>query len=357
MVWMGASLLLRRWKPARTLLMAGAISVVLVLPYLRSLSGPGSGGSFVHFEVRPFVPLLNAMSGRPVSAVSAAILRLAVLPLNYFLELGFFGVAAGVYLYGLRGRGKAPPHVVAAIVMASVSVFICTFLRSGVISANDLGCRGFLPAQFIMLLWAADLMERRSEQAERSGKGRQGWWLRSPLWAPLILLGVAGTMYEFVLSRTFFVWVDHGLIPTNYFAPAGAGERALELRRAFEILDRILPRDAKLQSSPEWRYFDFYTTLYSGRQTAVADHDCGTVFGGDAANCPAAYADVSAIFQGSPNETWQNVQAVCRRFSIDALVVTDLDGAWRSGWSVESQVEPAVSGNHVRVYLPGDPHK
>ncbi len=42
--------------------------------------------------------------------------------------------------------------------MALVSILVCTFLRSGVIANNDLGWRGFLIAQFVLLIRGAQLL-------------------------------------------------------------------------------------------------------------------------------------------------------------------------------------------------------
>jgi len=54
--------------------------------------------------------------------------------------------------------------------MFGVSVLVSTFVRSGVIATNDLGWRGFLPAQFVMLLWGAEFLMRRGERAMADGK-------------------------------------------------------------------------------------------------------------------------------------------------------------------------------------------
>jgi hypothetical protein len=355
-VWFLVTLARRWWNHTAALLMTGVVSILCVRPYLRSLGGPGSaGGSFAHFEVRQFYPLVVMTHGATFTPLKVAMMRLAVLPLNYFLELGFFGIASIVFLIGLRKCTPLRPGVIAGITLAAVSVLASTFLRSGTLEGNDLGWRGFLPAQFIMLLWAAELMAQQpGERAEAAGIRFRVWWLRSPLWAPLILLGVLGTCYEVVIVRTFFVLNDADIVwPTRYAPDRSFGARALELRRAYDALDHILPRSAHVQSSPEGRYFDFYFGLYSNRQTVMLDRGCGAVFGGDPAPCPAAYAAVSAIFEGVPN--WEKVRDTCRRLSIDALVVTDFDRAWGSrSWAW--QTTPVISGNHVRVYLPGDPH-
>ena len=354
--WGLVTLVRRWWTHAAALVMAGVVSILFVAPYVHSLGGTAAGGSFAHFEVRQFYPLVMITHGEPISPLKVALLRLAALPLNYLLELGFFGVASLLFLIGLRKQRPLQPGVIAAITLAAVSVLVCTFLRSGVIAGNDLGWRGFLPAQFVMLLWAADLMVRRGEQAEARGGSFRSWWLRSPVWAPLILLGIAGTSYELVILRTYFVMNDAGMVWRTMYSPDRSfGARALELRRAYETLDRILPRTATVQASPEGRYFDFYYGLYANRQTVVGDRACGAVFGGDPAPCPPAYADVRAIFDGGPHTNWEQVQAICRRLSIDALIVTDFDRSWGlQSWAW--QTTPVISGDHVRVYLPGDPH-
>jgi len=40
--------------------------------------------------------------------------------------------------------------------MLTTSVVICTFVRSSVISYNDLGWRGFMIAQFVLILWSVE---------------------------------------------------------------------------------------------------------------------------------------------------------------------------------------------------------
>ena len=346
----------RHWRAATAVLMAaGVIAILLALPYLLSLTGGGSGGSFVKFDVRHFTPLESFTAAMPPGSASVALLRLLVLPLNYFLELGFFGVASVVLLLSLRRESPLRPNVAAALTMAAASVTVCTFVRSGVLYGNDLGWRGFLPAQFIMLLWGADLMVRRGQRAEATGKGFHSWWLRSPVWAPLIVIGFLGTIYELVLLRTYLLWSDAGLIAPGYLTPDRQfGERALELRRAYETLDHILPSSAKLQSNPQGLYFDFYEGLYSNRQTIIDNRYCGTEFGGDPANCPAAYSTIAAIFNGNPDVTPEMVGTICRQLSIDAVIVTDLDRAWNFG-SWAWRITPAIPDEHVRVYLMGGP--
>lgn len=358
MVWLCVTLFRRWWTSAAVLAIAGVVAVALALPYLVSLTGPGAGsdGSLLVFEIRRFYPLDRFMEDMSFDRFSMAYMRLLALPLNYFLELGFFGVAAVAFLWGLRGESPLRPGILAGMTMMAVSVALCTFLKLNVDVGNDLGWRGFLPAQFIMLLWGAEVMWRRGERAQAEGNGFRIRWLRSAVWAPLIVLGLAGTAWEFALLRTFLIWND-GKPPADEYYPTDYGARALDLRRAYETLDRILPAAAKLQTNPATPYTDFTQGLYARRQTVAADRACGAEFGGDPAKCPHAFTSIAAIFDGDPDVTWERVKDVCREFAIDALIVNDTDPAWAGFNNWTRTARPAISLTHVRVYLMGGPQK
>jgi hypothetical protein len=83
--------------------------------------------------------------------------------------------------------------------MLATSVLICTFVKSTAIQNNDLGWRGFLPAQFILLLWAASLLSERAS--------------RTALTVVLIVLGVAGVAYDLTTLRFYPVLADFGYVP------------------------------------------------------------------------------------------------------------------------------------------------
>ncbi len=143
-VWFVVTLARRWWNHAAALSMAGAVSILFVWPYLHSLVGgasPGGGAllagstaaaeNFAHFEVRQFYPLIVMTRGATFTPLKTAAMRLAVLPLNYFLELGFFGIASIVFLIGLRKCRPLRPGVIAGITLAAVSVLASTFSAIG----------------------------------------------------------------------------------------------------------------------------------------------------------------------------------------------------------------------------------
>jgi hypothetical protein len=82
-----------------------------------------------------------------------------MLPLNYLLEFGLFFLIARYKWRQHRASGEPLSRGdLASAIMLTISILVCTFMRSSVIGCNDLGWRGMLIAEFVLLLlWAADL--------------------------------------------------------------------------------------------------------------------------------------------------------------------------------------------------------
>ncbi|HZS54838.1 MAG TPA: hypothetical protein VFA65_10575 [Bryobacteraceae bacterium] len=356
--WTITTWLLREHRHTTVLLAAGFITVALAVPFLLTLVHSNSGNgesakqsvSFVQLTLRDFVPLDDWRSTHPIGPLKADVLQFALLPLNYFLELGFFLVAACLYLFKRRKEFFSDLSLVFTTLLMATSVLICTIFRSSVISNNDLGARGFLAAQFVFLLWAADLLISRS-QNHLAGKGISNWFL-SPVWAPLILIGTLGTAYEIGLLRFEGLLTDTGLMPIHYYSPdRQLGHRTYALRRAYDTLRTILPSDAVIQNNPKWNYLDYFYGLYSHHQTAVYDAACGTTFGGDAHKCRQIYPEIASLFEKEHNLTPDQVAEMSRRLDLNAIVVKDLDGAWDDRQSWIWQIAPAITNEYVRIYV------
>ena len=163
-VWLITAVLRNRRRQAALICGAGIVSILSVIPYLLELrgepsNGPPNTGKVLEFTVRSF-PIVEALVGPSDGKEDWRVLvaDAVTLPLNYFLELGFFAVVAIVQFRRMRrGDGMSRDADVCAFVMVVTSVLICTFMRSSVIANNDLGRRGLLPAQFVLLIWGADL--------------------------------------------------------------------------------------------------------------------------------------------------------------------------------------------------------
>lgn len=340
----------RRWyRELSGLLCAGIVALVAAIPYLASLTAGGAGGSFAHLTIRRFGPatgLLHVLHLDHPGIVG--IMNLLFLPLNYFLELGFFFVIGLWRWRAWRSSGRPlRREELGGWVMLLVSVTLCTFLRSGVIDNNDLGWRGFLFAQFVLLLWAVEHLDN----------GKRLRTIGRPL-SLLLILGVAGTVYETGLLRLFPLLSDAGIVRSAEWLSADRqlGERTYAVRRIYSQLRNTLPGTAIVQHNPDTAFDDLYFGLYSDRQTVGGMRDCGAVFGGDPASCRPIISPLAKLFSHPEPADFEAVKTVCRSRSIDALLVKDTDPIWADTTSWVWKAHPTFENRFARAFLcrPGD---
>jgi hypothetical protein len=326
-IWTLITLWKRWYRETAVLALAGAVAIAASVPYLASLQSPGSGGRFLHFTVRSFSLGEIFLSGLQLDRPWQIVLGNGLfLPLNYFLELGFF-FAVGLLVWRDFRRRKEPAtrQQLAAFTMAATSVVVCTFLRSGVIDNNDLGWRGFLIAQFMLLIWAAELLS--GPIAVRGDKH---------ILFLLLALGVAGVVYDLAILRFYPVLSDAGRVPKiNWMASdQKLGERTYASREAYEWLRARTSTHAIIQQNPRPAVQDTVYGLYANRQTVAEDGACATVFGGDPRECVPVMAQLSGLFPVDGDSTSQSFEAACKGLPIDFVVAKDTDQVWgdRSSW-------------------------
>jgi hypothetical protein len=336
----------KKWRAeTAALIAAGVLCAVLALPYLASMTGgagagSGPGGFPIAFRVRRFYVLhtILASQGRD-QAWRLAMVDGATLPLNYLFELGFF-MAAGI-LWWRRRRARREPlsrAELAIALMIATSVAICSFLCSTVIANNDLGWRGFLVAQFGLLLWSVDVvLDRR--------------YKRSVVLAAMMALGAAGTVADVFLFRVYPVLADRGALPElTWMSPdRKLGERNFALREAYEWADRHTPAGAIVQFDPHPALQDTTAFLYSNRQIAAADQWCLAGFGGDASLCAPMVAAADLLFpqRGQPAP---ESSAACEKLGADVLIVKDTDFVWSVHDSWVWREKPLYANRMVRVF-------
>ncbi len=344
----------KRWfAEVAAFVLAGLVAAVAVQPYLHTLGGtPGSSSAFLVPTIRSFT-FVEMLAGG-LGTASRHLLNLLFLPLNYGLELGFFGII--VLLQFKRYRRRWPNlsrNELACTAMVLVSSLICTFLRSNVIKNNDLGWRGFLIAQFIWVLWSVDYVpvlhrlwriNRRRRLAPRLLR------LRTSM-AALLILGLAGTAWEAVIARTYLPIIDSGIVPTPaWLGPDRVvGRRTLALRRAYEWLDRNSSQTAIVLQRPGTAP-DIYYGNYADRQAVAMDVECGTAFGGTLAACRGIIQPIRALYEHPSAGAPADISTLCRAFNINAIVVKDNDAAWgqHASW-VWTQL-PEYSNDFARVF-------
>src|ERR1035437_3976774 len=320
-VWTAMMLARRCHRDCVALLSAGGLAGILSLPYLLSLvsHGAGAAGSagetFLTFSVRKFNPAEILLKGNTLhSDWLIQLVNAVLLPLNYFLELGFFFAIGWLTLKRYRKSGKLTPQQRALSTMLITIIVICTFVRSSVIENNDLGWRGFLFAQFVLLLWSVDFWPAWP---------KLGFGVRITLRAMLVL-GVYGTAYQGIMLRIYPILQDQWWeIPDRL-----GGRRTLAMRRGYARLESILPEAAVIQFNPRGVTNAFFCGLYANRQVAAFGEGCGSVFGGPRQDCARLLSRISPAFEASAMPQPIDLD------HIDVLVFQDTDPVWadRSSW-------------------------
>ncbi len=356
--------LLKRWRRHALLLAAaGMLAGLLLLPFILQVTqgltsaGASSHSAPVAFTVRRFLfPDLMLQSASPGKLLA---LNAALLPLNYFLEFGFFFVVACLGVRRIWRHGFRDQAEWCAAALAAASLLICTFMRSTVITNNDLGCRSALVLQFILLLWAAEMWNEGTLGFGPSRGGRSAAHPRAApyLVAVTVVLGAMGSCYEVCLQRTFPILSDSFSVQKYaWLSPDHQlGRRTFELRRAYDELDRMLPASATIQADPQDGIGNIPAGLYSDRQMVAGGGHCNTVFGGSEKFCDEVILPrLKPLFDDRQPVTAGEVEDTCREFSITALLFQDTDAVWKDKSSWIWKMRPLLSNDFVRVIKCGD---
>ncbi|MBK8824421.1 MAG: hypothetical protein IPN58_17960 [Anaerolineales bacterium] len=142
------------------MIFSGLIALIFASPFLSGVLVGGTGSSGLPFivEVRrfdPVVPYIDWLSTIPENMV-----YFMLLPVNYLMELGFFFIVGLLWFQQYR---KKEIHIralfIPEIILLFVVIFVCSFVRSSIVSTNDLGWRGWLFGQFILLIWTIDIQD------------------------------------------------------------------------------------------------------------------------------------------------------------------------------------------------------
>ena len=354
-VWMLVAAV-KRWRREVVMLVsAGLLALILSMPLLSDLRGDGAGGPLFEFAVRRFNGIDGILKTIGLPSGWQPLTDLLLLPLNYFMEFGFFFVVGCLRLRGYwRNRSLLSRGDLFALTMFLVTLLICSFLRSSVISNNDLGWRGILFVQFLLLLWAVDLVEQWKPGCVAPPE--RDWTHTSPRLKSflrlLLLIGVAGSLYEVAAVRFFPMLSDTGLVRRYVYLATDTklGKRAYALRQLYEKLDATLPPAAIVQHNPDIPDVDLFYGLYAHRQTAAQGTDCGATFGGDPRLCPPVFSRLKRLFGAGHSVEPAEVASACRDLSIDVLVVKDTDPVWPDKTSWVWKTQPLFENSFARAF-------
>jgi hypothetical protein len=343
--------------------LASALSAYYIFELLGGHSNQGaSGGRFLQFEIRSFpiseslISLFQVLNGWVV-----AILNGLLLPLNYLLGLGFFLLVGFLQWRRMRAHRDFLGHrELCGFTLAVISILLCTFLRSGVITANDLGIRGLMLAQFVLLIWGAELLNevplaRRVNSAidspDQLGLGRNG----RNLLVVMLALGLAGTINDLCVIRLLPILADANAVPMpKWLSPDHKlGSRTYALRQFYEDLINKIPQGAVMQHNPATDPGDLPYGLYADRQLAAETLGCGTVFGGDASSCAQIIHPITDLFEKPRVADPRDINETCTNLSINALIVKDTDPVWADKNSWVWKTKPLLANSYARAYRCG----
>jgi len=339
--WAVWELLRGRVKTLIAYVTAGALSLLLSWPYLIDLLSkrvetglkPGVGDQFAFFAIRDYPEVLTYivhLAGIH-SSLLIELLKVPILLIVYVLEFGFFLLVMGLRLRQDTSSGASlKKQQRMAWALFAICLLTMSTVQSNSTNSNDLGFRGILVVQFVLLIWAAPIVDDVFFVKRGAGDKRSITpWIKASLFITL-LLGVAGTAYQFVALRCYSPMADHGKIRRSerFLGHAGFGERTYWLREGYSRLNDLTASTTFVQYNPVGDQV-YMTHLYSTRQAVIGDEGCASVFGGEISKCKKAFPYVASIFNSPDAVRNWNLDAVCDAFHVSVLVATDVDPVWQ----------------------------
>ena len=351
MIWIVIAYFKGWYAEARDGVAIALLASVLSIPYLMDLYR----ANFTHvtpivFSVRVFQPIHIWMQTLHAGMRRLFVADLLSLPLNYFLEFGFFALAAMVYLrWRWRIQARLGRNELALLTLAASAIVIASMLRSNIVN-NDLGYRSILFTQFVLLLWSSDVLQALVSQ-------RKGEHTNLPIgrgMAILLLVSmVIGTLphvYEAGIMKMYAMAGDLHLSARRaqpFLGETNLGRRYYDFREAYQWIHRHLPESAIIQHNPDL-YMDVPSGLYANRQVVASDRYYGPQFGIRPDMYEPIFSAVSQIF--TPQAERKDISHVCRQFGIVALVVKDTDPIWSHRESWVFREKPVFANQSSRVF-------
>lgn len=335
-VWM---LFIYSQKEQRDLLfpmaLAGLVALLLSGKFLAGLLSGGAGGESAAFPIAftirsfRFTDIIFEYSSWKFPA------RLIFLPLNYFLELGFFAAAAFIWLKIFKHDLRKNPYYFAELLLLTISFFIGTFTRSTMIANNDLGWRAWLPGQFILLIWGVDILENLFTSRPR-------FILAQRTKYNLLLLAALG------ISTSL---LDVALLRSAYYFSFGseAGRRIYSARQVYTLINQSFPTDIIVQYNPS-AIINRPAGLYGMRQSAISDR---TAYGVPLNDYYDKVAAVGKLFNMQDVQNWGPLDALCNAHSIDVIVIMSDDPLWESLFLLERQRSALYADDYYAAFVCG----
>ncbi len=184
----------------------------------------------------------------------------------------------------LKRRRPLDRETLLELTIFSTSIIIASFFKSA-IRNNDLGWRGLMFAQFVLIVWGSDYIFYLFESYRKkiAGSPERYWGGSKPpkiRWAVLILvvLGSISTLGDLVLMRFFHVFAQNRAELTFEDFDPLLKKNTRRIRETFRWIHRQTPADAIIQTNPS-EDINIFAGIYSARQLALADRHNSKIFG------------------------------------------------------------------------------
>lgn len=307
LVWALLSVGRRSWGELRLLVRAAIPAALLAAPFVCALwRARIDTRSPLVLGIRTFA-LWQGYSGNFQPGAWKRILDLAWLGPAYFLELGIFFL--GGLFWWRHHRRPLENDQLALAVLAAVSLIVTSIVRSS-LRYNDFGWRGMLPAQFVLLLWTAWMLERL--------------WRRRRF--PPVVIGCLAL--GFFTVGCDWVWMrGYGIAMDVTYHNGFSGRHAWVLKRLYQQIAAVTPPATIIQGNPDV-WLEPYQSFSADRQTVLLDKVHGSLFGTAGPLFDRTLEELAAGFNGHLHA--DQIEAVARKYGIAVLVIKDTDPVWHS---------------------------
>jgi hypothetical protein len=334
--WAIQTLCQKKLKTFIAYIATGVLALLLSWPYLldllskTSVGGDAGGERFAYFAIRNFPDALDLLG--KLGLHSHLLMELAKLPILLFVYLLEFGSFALIFALCLRRDWMNRFTLTRQHRMAWMMFAVCLLTMSIVKSdtsggGNDLGFRGMLVVQFVLLVWAAPVVYGTCfQRAGGAPPGLRAPWIRISLICTLVL-GLAGTICQVLVLRCYAPLADAGKADAFFLGVPGFGERTYLLREGFGRLSELTSSNAIVQYNPVGSEV-LISHLYSTRQAAMGDQHCGSAFGGDLEKCSNAFPYFATVFNVPDTVRTWSLDTFCDDFHVNVLVAVDTDPVW-----------------------------
>ena len=271
------------------------------------------------------------------------------------MELGLFFILGIYWLQHYKGFEKQNHRfIVAETILLTVVAITLSFLYSTIEYINDLGIRGWLLGQFVLLVWATDIIQRWLENKTPTprnifkvigGQMQIGKAIQA-----LLLIGLLTTSLEAFSTRMWSILVDWNVagFPNNLSPDTNFGARTYAAKMAYEYINTHLPITTIIEYNPNI-FLDRPGGLYGERQVAVSDR---TAYGIPPTTLQTKEEDIETIFE--LDGTWNEIDKKCAQYSIEFLVINDLDPLWSRLPELEIQRNPLYQNQYYSVFACGN---